>query len=517
MPVPLDATASSSTAPGDGGRRARRAATHARTRYARSILRPITAFALAGGALVVLAAPASAASALLYVSASAGHNTGSCSTQAMPCATITYALAHAAPGATILVAAGTYPEQLTITRNVSIVGRAAGRVVLEPETVVQNDVATDSSVPQFAIVDIHDPGGSLADVNLENLVINGSEAGASSFNSCSDNFPGVYYHDASGLLRADTITGMEMAPDLFGCQTGKGVGALVASDAGRSSTVTMARVTVRAFQKNGLECIDPGTACIIEHSGVTGIGPTTLTAQNGVEIWGVRWLDFMHNKVTGDTYSGPSGPAQATGLLILNAGSVDVRSNKMSANDIDLYAGEDAAFTPVAPAGTWTIRGNRLTGATDDAPAPWNVVGGGYGDGLVLDSTSNDVEVEHNRAGTNFEYGIALYGVHGATVHGNGAHRDADGIYVGGPGSVAAASTGNTLRGNRAFYNTDDGILAAGTGADSGNTFLGNTMHHNGGFEAEDRSTGTHSDHTANFWVHDHCSNPTTVSPAALC
>jgi len=486
-------------------------------RWAGSVVGTVAILALGAGGVVALAQPASAQSAVLYVNATGGHDAGSCSTSSASCATITYALTQAPPGATIVVAAGTYPEQISITEDVSIIGRAPGRVILEPPSVVQNDVSTDGSVPQFAIVDVHDPTGPLSNVSLENLVINGSTAGASSFNSCANNFPGIYFHNASGVLRNDTITGMQMAQDLFGCQTGKGVGVLVGTDTGNTATVTMARVTVRQYQKNGVECIDPGTTCIIEHSTVTGIGPTPLTAQNGVEIWGVGALNFMYNKVSRDSYSGPSGPAQAAGLLILNAGSVEVRFNKISSNDVDLYAAEDSSFTPVAPAATWTIKGNSLSAATDDAPAPWNVVGQGYGDGLVLDSTSNDVVVEHNKSGSNFEYGIALYGVTGATIRSNGAHRDYDGIYVGGPGSVGAASTNNTLRGNRAFYNTDDGILADATSADWSNTFTSNSLHHNGVFEAEDRSTGIGTEGTANFWVHDRCSMPSTVSPAGLC
>lgn len=341
-----------------------------RLRRSGIVAKAVAALALTGGSGLVLTQPAAAGSTTLYVSATAGHDLGTCSSQRTPCATISYALSRAADGATIYVAKGTYTEQLTITQNVTIIGRSPGGVVIAPAGVVQNDVGTDSATPQFAIVDIHNASSDLGDVNLENLVINGTAAGASSFNSCSDNFPGVYYHDANGLLRNDTITGVEMPSDLFGCQTGKGVGALVASDVGHSSTVTVARVTVRNFQKNGLECIDPGTSCVIENSTVTGIGPTALTSQNGVEIWGVGSLAFMHNKVSGDTYTGPSGPAQATGLLILNAGSVDVRSNKLTANDVDVYAGTNPSFSPVVTAGVWMIRGNRLTGATDGTRLP---------------------------------------------------------------------------------------------------------------------------------------------------
>jgi len=501
----------------NGGGRPHWAVRHRGARRHALLGKAVAALVLTGGSGLLLAPGAAAGVSTLYVDGATGHDQGACSTQSAQCATIAYALTQAAPGATVYVARGTYAEQLSITRDVTIIGRSPGNTILAPAAVVQNDVGTDSATPQFAIIDIHGASGDLGAVNLENLTIDGRAAGASSFNGCADNFPGVYFHDAGGLLRNDTITDVEMPPNLFGCQTGKGVGALVATDAGHLSDVTMARVTVKGFQKNGLECLDPGTTCTIENSVVTGAGPTSLTAQNGVEIWGVSSLDFMHNKVTGDTYTGPSGPAQATGLLLLNAGTVTVRANKLSANDVDVYAGEVASFPPVAPAGTWTIRGNRLSNATDEAPPPWNVEGAGYGDGLAVDSTTNPVQVVGNRTGTDFEYGIALYGASGVTVRNNGAHRDYDGIYVGGPGSVGAASTHDTLKGNRAFYDGNDGILADVTAADSGNSFISNSMHHNATFEAQDRSSGFGTAGTANSWVHDHCANPHAVSPAAVC
>jgi hypothetical protein len=473
--------------------------------------------AVIGGSALVLSQPAAAGVGTLYVDSATGHDQGSCSSMSAQCATISYALTQASPGATVYVARGTYPEQLSITQDVTIIGRSPGHTIIAPPTVVQNDTGTDSPVPEYAIVDVHDGATDLDSVTLENLVIDGEVAGSSSFNGCADNFPGVFFHDASGLLKNDVLSDVEMPVSLFGCQTGKGVGALVATDAGRTSNVTMARVTVTGFQKNGLECIDPGTTCTIENSVVTGRGPTTLTAQNGVEIWGVASLTFQQNRVTGDSYSGPSGPAEATGLLILNVGTATVRTNKISSNDVDVYAGEDPSLPPLSTEGSWVFRGNKLSNATDDAPPPWNAEGQGYGDGLDIDSTTGPVQVMGNRAGSDFEYGIALYGATGVTVHGNGVHRDYDGIYVGGPGSVATASTGNAIKGNRAFYNTNDGIFAAANASESGNTFVSNSLHHNQTFEAQDSSTGIETAGTANVWVNDHCSNPHTVSPAGIC
>ena len=60
-----------------------------------------------------------------------GDDVGTC-TNSAPCATIGYALDQAASGATIKVAAGTYPEQLVINKSVSIVGRGSNPTIIEP-------------------------------------------------------------------------------------------------------------------------------------------------------------------------------------------------------------------------------------------------------------------------------------------------------------------------------------------------------------------------------------------------
>ncbi len=490
--------------------------------FGTTLTRSIAVVTLAAVFVAIANQPAGARPLALHVNGASGHDRGNCLSSIAPCATISYALSQAPAGARIRVAAGTYHEQLNITKSVTIIGKSPKTTTIEPATVVQNDVEPDSSTPQFAIVDVHNPSQNVTNVNIENLTVNGAAAGASSFNSCSDNFPGVYYHNASGLLKRVHVINLQEAPaltptSLFGCQTGVGMGVLVHADSGFASNVAMKYVIVNKYQKGGILCFDLGTVCSLGHVAVTGIGPTTLTAQNGVQIWGTGSFSFVHSKVSDNTYSGPSGPASATGLLIINAGKVSVRNNTVMANDVDVYALEDAAYGLVAPKGAWSFLGNTVTNATDDAPSPWNVEGQGYGDGLDIDSASNPVTISGNMSKSNFEYGIALFGTTGVTVSDNGANSNYDGIYVGGPGSAVSSSTGNMITGNRVFLNHNDGILADATASESGNTFNLNAVHHNSTFEAQDRSTGGGTAGTANTWTGNLCGSPHTVSPANVC
>ena len=68
------------------------------------------------------AASVHAGPATLYVDWATGSDTTDCSSYAGPCATIGYALGQAGDGDTILVATGTYTENLVITKTVTLAG-----------------------------------------------------------------------------------------------------------------------------------------------------------------------------------------------------------------------------------------------------------------------------------------------------------------------------------------------------------------------------------------------------------
>ncbi len=483
-----------------------------------AITKSVSAFALAGVLVAVVVQPAEAAPTTLYVNASSGNDTGTCHSVAGACATISYALTQAGAGATINVAAGTYPQQLTITQSVTIIGTAPN-VIIEPPIVSQNDIDADSTTPQFAIVDVHNAGHAITNVNLEDLTVNGAAAGTTPSFNCGTNFPGIYYHNASGELINDDVINVEMPPALFGCQTGAGMGVLVHSNTGDVSNVVMTKLTVTNYQKGGITCFDLGTTCVISESTITGLGPTALTSQNGVLTWGTSSFSFVGNHVSQNTFNGDQD-AQAVGLYILNAGTVNVRKNIITANDVDVYAQENASYGLVAPAGQWSFVGNLLQNATDDAPAPWNVEGQGYGDGMDVDSTSNAVLIKRNRTISNFEYGIALFGTTGVTVKKNNlvlhAHGNYDGIYVGGPGSAVASSTRNTITGNKAFFERNAGIMADVTTTESQNTFSRNDLKDNPS-AAQDLSAGSRTAGTANTWSGNHCGSGPVADPAGIC
>jgi parallel beta-helix repeat protein len=453
---------------------------------------------MVGGTLAALTPLAQAtASGTLYVNAGTGSDTGTCRLIADPCQTISYALTKAPAGATIKVAAGAYPEPLKITQAVTIIGAgssAATGTVIDPATLI-SDTDTDSSTPQDTVIDIPSATG----VTLKNIDVDGQDA-EGNFDGCGADFVGVYYHDSSGTMTGVQVDNIQLAPDLFGCQDGQGV--YVTSDAGDTSSVTMTRLNVNAYDKNGVTCDDAGTTCTLTSSKITGIGATSLIAQNGFQGYNAASVTLTSDTIKGNSYSGGGAGNSACGVLIYDVGSVSLTSSTVTASDVNIYLGDDGTGPA---AGTWTVNGNTVSKGTD------NVNGGeqGYGDGIDLDSTSNPVTISDNTVMTDAEYGIALTGASNATVTGNTVNRNtSDGIYVGGPGSVINTSSGDTISDNISSSNKGDGILADGNSAN--NVFAGNTVAQNVAYDLEDQGSG-------NTWPGNTCRPAHDSNPAGLC
>jgi len=447
----------------------------------------------------------------LYVNGSNGGDIGSCTLVHNPCASISYAVSHAPGGATIHVAAGTYREQITITQSLTIVGAGPGATIIEPTMLPRFDSDTDSAAPQYYIVDV----SHAANVNIKNLMVNGSGA-SSTFTSCSNDFVGIYYHDASGNLLNVAVVNVSLPPPLFGCKQGLGIYA--ATDPGSIAFVNMVHLGVNTYDQNGITCDDPGTTCEIVNSTVTGIGPTGVIAQNGIQVYGATAF-VVHNRVSENTHTAGGAGDQADGLRLLNAVRLIILRNTVDANDINIYAGEQPSLSIAPPVTTWKIQNNVASHATDDVPG--GAPGTGYGDGIQVDSTTNSVTLLHNFARANYEFGISLYGTTDVLVSNNGSTGNYDGIYVGGPGMVqghmVVAATGNFVLGNRVTGNSNDGILADVTSSEAGNLFRGNSLHHNGTFEAQDLSTGGGTAGTANTWSTNACAGPHVVYPTGIC
>jgi len=247
----------------------------------------------------------------------------------IPCSTAKYhtinaALAAAEAGDEIDICAGTYPEQVVLTKPLVLNGEPIGsaKVVIQPPAL---PVSRPSVIGGKLVT-----AGILVDaprVVLENLNVDLSHAVAT---GCAPVVTGVYARNASGAITNLDVGGAH-ATTTTDCDTGVGLlveggtaGAVFGQPVLGQAVLSIADSTFHDNQKGGVVVLGNRASVKIKDSGAFGTGPTaTGAAQNGFELSsGVRGrlqnLDIRNfdTLVPGKT---------ATGLLAFGAGKVRLR------------------------------------------------------------------------------------------------------------------------------------------------------------------------------------------------
>jgi len=261
------------------------------------------------------------------------------------------AITAASPGDTINIAAGTYPEQLTITKSLSLIGAGASTII-EPTALPASITRFHDSTAFTPIISV----SGATSVNIENLEVNGAGVAASN----PAGFCGIVYSNASGTISGTTVTNIEFNP-FSGVQAGRAI--LVQTNSG-SSNVIIENNTVSAYQKAGIEVEDAGTNCTINGNTVTGVGATSAIAQNGIDVLYGASATVTDNTVSAnhttdlDTEDYATSTWQDAGILLYDANpSTTVSGNTASLNDVGIWVYDDATTV-----GTYAVSNNTLLG-----------------------------------------------------------------------------------------------------------------------------------------------------------
>lgn len=334
------------------------------------------------------------------------------------------AINAAVSGDVINVSAGTYKEQITINKNLTLTGATSSTTLLQaPATVVADSLGLNN------VLEV--TGG--AQVTITNLGINNSVTAA-----CSGIDYGIFVGGGA------TLTINHSA--LTNCQNWGAIRA-GANYLFQIGNLVADQNTISGYQKGGIVVDGTGSTGTITGNTITGAGPTDTMAQNGIQVSRGATATVSGNTVTNNYWTDASGsiadnnpttnPANAdgaAGILLFQAGNgVSVAQNTLTGNQYGIWS--------VETAGTLTINGNTILGATDSTNAKvigiavWNSQ---YGDAPVAtnaitsDNTVSNVvygilDVEnmgstpttitaHNNAFTNFR-SLAVYNGSTATIN----------------------------------------------------------------------------------------------------
>ena len=130
-------------------------------------------------AIFLALGPAAMASTTWYVNGVHGSNENNCKSPEEACKTIGHAISLAHSGDSIMVAAATYKEHLTIGKSLTILGSGATTTIIDGGGVATVVTISSSSAPvtlsEFTIRNGNSPSGTGGGINNSgNLIVNGS-------------------------------------------------------------------------------------------------------------------------------------------------------------------------------------------------------------------------------------------------------------------------------------------------------------------------------------------------------
>lgn len=311
--------------------------THGRTRLQR---RGVVFLAVAA----LVAAVRLGAAATLTVDPAGTDNT-TCGTGpgAAACRTIGYAIANrATAGDTLSVAAGTYVEQLVINKSLTFTGAGPGSSIIQAPAALTGDGAIGGATEIINVT-------NAAVVTITGFTVQGPGQGI-----CASLTYGVFVGGGANLtFTGNTVQHIRDNP-LGGCQNGIGIrlGSRFYSQQGSG---TVSNNTFTDIQKGAVVVDGPATSpTSVSGNTITGIGPTPVIAQNGVQVSRSATASVTGNTISGFAYTGPSYDTSAA-VLVYDAASTTITGNSISGSD------DGVALVNPTSAGTATISGNTIT------------------------------------------------------------------------------------------------------------------------------------------------------------
>lgn len=260
--------------------------------------------------------------------------------------------AISSPNTSIHACKGTYEEQLTIERALSIVGEV-GTTVKLPASPANSTTPCDTAIqppyqPNQDAVSICTSGA----VSITGLTIEALWPA----NTCYESMYGVFVAGGATLKATKvTVNGAGASP-INGCQGGVAYEIGTArTEPGEVGHATFNGGTVSGYQKNGITVEGEGSSINVTSTTVTGAGETSAIAQNGIQVSYGGSGKITKATITGNECNSPSCGedsqkfAQSTGVLFYGAANgSSVSASTISGNDIGVYSESTQAAEPAA-------------------------------------------------------------------------------------------------------------------------------------------------------------------------
>ena len=282
---------------------------------------------------------------------------GTCRPTLKSFTTISAAVSSVPPGSIVEVCPGTYPEQVTISTPLTLIGGTNGNadratIVVPPNGMIQN--GGDETAPTVGAQIVVQNTGP---VNIKGITVDGT--GAANPNAPFGNLIGIYYEGSFG-----TVDGVTVRNELF-FTSGEGIWAENAN--GSTLSVTISGSNVYNVDDIGIFAGGAALQAKVEFNevdaGQYGIssGSTGNVVANNVVTGGVVTLsgieDFARTSIVANTVIGVGGAGPTGGGITLGLGADG--NGAIESNVI--WSSGNAAIAFYGASGT--IKGNRILAA----------------------------------------------------------------------------------------------------------------------------------------------------------
>ena len=374
---------------------------------------------------------------------------GNCKSNVPQFSTISAAVTAVPTGGTVDVCPGTYPEQVLITKNLTLLGIASGTsdaaVVVPPAAGLVSNGSDIFGNPVAAQIFVQG-----ANVTVSHLTVDGT---GNNLAGCgAPTLEGIYFQNATGKITDDVVRNQYQTDftDYGGCQNGL---AINVESLTNTATVTISDNSVRAYQKNGITATgaatgpgSPGPSVAITANYIVGLAATSMNWPGGAAENGVQVGFGAGGSVTGNTVNDniwyaddASQPGNAaSGILVYASSGITISANSVGSAQFGITVDTDPTY---GPADSNVISYNKVSGTQ-------------IFDAIDLCSSSNS-------ARTNTDYGSADSGIHVDDSCGSGNNNTVTGntINEACAGVLLGTGTGNVTSPNT-FFNVTNTTLA---------------------------------------------------------
>ncbi len=221
------------------------------------------------------------------------------------------------PGDVVHIAAGTFQEQVEVAKTLTLDGEGSTTVILSPAVLTKSFTTSTTNKP---VVYVHDA----SPVEVHDLVIDGNGAG-----NANVRFSGIAFRNAGGGIYDCEVTDVRDTP-FSGAQHGVAIYAY--NDDMVTRHIDVHGCNVHDFQKNAMALNSGDTTVLtvdVDGNIVTGYGATTVTAQNGIQVYSDLGSGTISNNTVNDiAYDNTANPIKYVATSILNFYTdVDITGN----------------------------------------------------------------------------------------------------------------------------------------------------------------------------------------------